>query len=122
MVQTTVGGPLRVMENTTTHSNRWLVVRPRSQTPNRRAIGATVRATANGVSMTRPITAGISFMGQEPSEAFFGLGSAAVAETVTVEWPDGSVTTLNDVPAGQSIEIMQNGCRKTAFSRSKQSF
>ena len=110
VVQTTVDGPLRVLQNTTANDNHWLVVRTRSQTPNRRAIGATVRVTAGGVSMTRPITAGISFLGQEPAEAFFGLGSATQAETIRIEWPDLSVTQLTEIPADQVLTVMQNGC------------
>ena len=110
VIQTTVGGPLRVLVNATRNSNHWLTVRPRSQTANRRAIGATVRVTANGMTMTRPITAGISFMGQEPAEAIFGLGEASAAVTLTVEWPDGSSTTLNNVAADQVVDVMQNGC------------
>ena len=109
LVQTTVGGPLRVMENTTVNANHWLVVRPRSGGLNRRAIGATVRATAGGITMTRPITAGMSFMGQEPSEAFFGLGTAMIVDTVTVEWPDGSVTTMNNIAADQAITVAPGG-------------
>lgn len=110
VVQSTVGGPLRLLENTSDNANHWLSIRPRSQTRNRRAIGATVRVRAGGLNMTRPITAGMSFLGQEPAEAFLGLGVAAQADSVIIEWPDGSQTSLSNVSADQQLDVMQNGC------------
>jgi hypothetical protein len=40
-----------------------------------------------------------------PLEAYVGLGDAARADEVTIEWPDGRTTTLLDVPADQVLRI-----------------
>lgn len=58
---------------------------------NHRAIGAIVRVEAGPLSLMRLISAGTSYFGQEPAEAFFGLGSETVVDRITVEWPDGTV-------------------------------
>jgi len=83
----------------------WLVVRPRMSGPNPRAIGAEIRVVAGGERHLRLITAGTSYLGQEPAEAHVGLGVHDVAELVEVRWPDGSVTRLRDVPARQVLDV-----------------
>jgi hypothetical protein len=100
--------PFRLLENQFAqepNEHHHLVVKPRMPGPNRRAIGANVRVEAGGLTMMRPITAGISMFSQEPAEAFFGLGTATEAEVVTVEWPDGTTTTLQHVAADQVIVV-----------------
>ncbi len=90
-------------------SNGYLVVRPRMPGANTRAIGAIVRVEAGDLRMMRPIMAGASTLSQEPAEAFFGLGSAKVAR-VTVEWPDGQVTVIDDVAPNQVLDVVSEGC------------
>ena len=109
LVQTTQAvGPddsqLRLLDNlpdAATAANHHLVVQPRMAGANPRAIGAVVRVEAGDRSMIRLISAGTSFMGQEPAEAFFGLGDAARAARVVVDWPDGRHSVLAGVAAGQ---------------------
>lgn len=101
------GSELRLLANEPAHDNHFLVIKPRMRGPNHRAIGAVVRVTAGVRTLTRLITAGTSFLGQEPAEAFFGLGSAVAAERVVIEWPDGRTTEHRDVAADQVILVMQ---------------
>ena len=77
--------------------------------PNVRAIGAVVRIVANGVTQIRLITAGTSYLGQEPAEAFFGIGTATLVNTLTVDWPDGTQDVLADVNANQVLTVQQTG-------------
>jgi len=110
LLQTTTGGGVRLLDNQGTDPGfHHLVVRPRMLGANSRAIGAVVRVTAGGRTMSRPILAGSSFLGQEPAEAFFGLGAATSADAVVVEWPDGTQTSLANVPADQTIQVTNNG-------------
>jgi hypothetical protein len=106
LAQTCVDGYFRVLENNPTGKRGgYLVVQPRMDGPNHFAVGAVVRVRAGGLNMMRLITAGTSFLGQEPFESFFGLGDAAVADSVTVEFPDGRRTVLTDVRANQIIQV-----------------
>ncbi len=73
--------------------------------PNHRAIGAVVRATVGAVEMMRIITAGTSFLTQEPAEAVFGVGGATSVDRVVVEWPGGSETELLDVLVNQVLVV-----------------
>jgi hypothetical protein len=109
LVQACRGGPLRLLENRQAVGSTWgswLIVRPRMGGPNRFAIGAVVRTEVGALQQMRLITAGTSYLGQEPAEAFFGLGTGVTSVAqVTVEWPDGTATVLQDVAANQIITV-----------------
>ncbi|HRC84109.1 MAG TPA: CRTAC1 family protein [Thermoanaerobaculia bacterium] len=98
-------GPLRLLENQSPAGAHYLVVRPRQGGANRRAIGAVVRIQAGGRQQMRLITAGTSFLGQEPAEAFFGLGSASEVDRLTIEWPGGGTTTRFQVGVDQILTV-----------------
>ncbi len=101
-------GPIRLLQNQLTESQQsggWLVVRPRQPGPNHFAIGATVRVRIGSEWMARPILAGTSLMGQEPAEAFFGLGDASIVDQVSVEWPGSGTTSMYDVATNQTMTM-----------------
>ena len=103
------GGPLQLLDcqsGAAAAARHWLVVRPRMPGPNRRAIGAVVRVRLGTRWQSRAITAGTSILGQEPAEAHFGLGSAAVADEVLVQWPGGGETRLFAVGADQVLTVL----------------
>lgn len=109
-VQNTQGpGPLQVLMNRSVEGEpdgNWLVVRPRmSDGGNRFAIGTTIHATVGEIGMMRVISAGTSMSGQEPAEAHFGLADHATIDELSIVWPDGTVTVLNDVAANQLLDI-----------------
>jgi len=58
-----------------------------------------VRVQIGTKVLSRLITAGTSFLGQEPAEAHFGLGSATQADSVMIEWPNGDVTQHENILA-----------------------
>jgi hypothetical protein len=95
------GGPLRLLMNQRTGAaaaRRALVIQPRMSGPNRYAVGAIVRAANGNSSQMRLISAGTSFMSQEPYEAFFGLRNEIRVDLLTIEWPDGARSVFTNVP------------------------
>ena len=109
IVQTCMDGPLRVMKAQLSGpgDDRWLIVKPRMPgTANKWAIGAEVTLFCNGLPMqTRIISAGTSFLSQEPAEAFFGLHTAGTAASICVRWPDGTETCIENIAADQVVQI-----------------
>ena len=96
----------RLLDNSPTGTpNNFIVVKPRINGPNHWAIGAVVRVTVAGQEMMRPILAGSSFMGQEPAEAHFGIGTALVVDRVVVEWPNGTNSEVTGVLANQVLTL-----------------
>ena len=62
--------------------------------------GARVQLSAGGRRQTRWYGSDVSYLSMHAPELVFGLGTAAVAETLTVTWADGASTRLEGVPAG----------------------
>lgn len=92
------------------NGNTWLVVKCVGTQSNRSAIGAKVRvkATIKGKSFwqLREITTGDGWAGN-PLEAHFGLGDAASAEVVRIQWPSGTVQELTNVAAKQYLTVTE---------------
>lgn len=86
-------------------TNHWLVVDPVAVGGNTRAIGARVEVTAGGIKQVQAIRAGTSFIGQEPDEAHFGLGTADRVELVRVVWPDGLVQVVENAEVDAVLTV-----------------
>lgn len=86
----------------TGNANSWLEVSLLGTAGNAAAIGAKLRVSATiggkAVVQVREINDGGRGM---PLTAHFGLGDAAKADRVRIEWPSGSVQEFNDVPVRQ---------------------
>jgi hypothetical protein len=111
LLQLCMDGPIRLLDNQPSGpeaDNNYLAVRLNGSGPNKFGIGAKVRIVVDGQQMVRQISAGTSYMGQEPAEAFFGLGAATVVDSVLIEWPDGTSTILSDVSANQIATVNQS--------------
>ncbi|MFN7971196.1 MAG: CRTAC1 family protein [Acidobacteriota bacterium] len=85
----------------------WLEVKLRGRDRNPFAIGATVVVKAGELEMRRAISAGGSYLGSEPPVAHFGLGPSRAALRVTIIWPRGGQTVLEDVPADRVLEVRE---------------
>lgn len=85
-----ITNPIRLYENTYAGDNKYFVVVPRGTTTDRYSIGATVRLKTANHESAQVITAGTSFLGQEPYEAHFGLGTDTSIVSITVTWLNGN--------------------------------
>ncbi len=94
-----IGGPLILLENTTSGGN-WLAVGLPEASP-----GARVTAVLpDGRELVREVQAGSSYLSSEDPRLLFGLGDATRVRTLVVEYPDGTRTRLEDVTANQLVE------------------
>jgi hypothetical protein len=85
--------------------NNYLKVKLNGLPPNTEASGARIYITAGGVTQMREISIASNFVSQNPTVQTIGLGSAAQAGQLRIQWPDGVETLLADVQAGQTIVI-----------------
>ena len=99
---TQVAGPTLLLENHTS-GRHWLTVAPTG--PGDAGINARITVTAGGRSTTQLLLAGGSFLAGPPREASFGLGSAATADVVRIDWADGTTTELHNVKADQVLRV-----------------
>jgi len=72
---------------------------------NHDAIGAYVRLTAGGKTMTRQVEAGSGYASQMMLPVHFGLGSAESVEEIEIRWPSGLVQRIQ----GQKLKAMIKG-------------
>ncbi|TCK65015.1 putative secreted protein (Por secretion system target) [Winogradskyella wandonensis] len=115
---------IRIYENnysSTTNANNYLVVKPRMNGSNHFAIGTVVKISYdNGKTGMRLITAGTSFYGQEPAEAFFGVVDNTIIDEIRIEWPDNTVTVVEDVASNQVITITNDNVLDVATKTASQ--
>lgn len=86
----------------------WLEVELLGPRGNATGIGATVEVQWPGGSVRREIHS-LRATAQGPSRVHVGLGSAEVAERVTVEWGDGSRSEVWSVPADRIVTAVHGG-------------
>lgn len=88
-------------------AGHWLQLRLIGARCNRDAIGARVRVTAGGLTQTDCVASGGSYLSCHDIRLHFGLGEAAVAETVEIRWPDNTVETRRGLPGDREHVIRQ---------------
>ena len=57
--------------------------------------------------MTRWVTDGETYQGNNSLVQHFGLGTATQVTTLTVYWPSGKVQTVNNIVANQKITVTE---------------
>jgi hypothetical protein len=101
-------GPPLVLRNDT-EGGHWLQVRAVGRKSNRDAIGAKVTVRAGSLSQLREVKRSLSIYSASDPRAHFGLGAAAKADLVRVEWPSGQVGEWRDVPADRHYRADEAG-------------
>jgi hypothetical protein len=90
-----------------TGSNHWLQLDLVGRVSNRSAIGARARVVAGGLHQIQEVSGGSGYMSQNSLTLEFGLGMAAVADSVIISWPSGYVETYVAVLANQRLRLTE---------------
>jgi hypothetical protein len=88
-----------------TPGGSWLTVVPEGARGGPPPPGTIVRVKAGGHTFVRDVTAGDSYASSHDPRPSFGLGTAEIADEVTVTWPDGKTTRLTAVKARQFLPV-----------------
>jgi hypothetical protein len=107
VVVNNLDGAPEILHNVLAGAGHWLTVALVGKGANTGAIGAVVRVKAGALAATSFVRSGSSYISQEDKRLHFGLGSAKQADLVEVQWPDGTVTQLQDVKADQILKVEQ---------------
>jgi len=85
--------------------NHSLRVKPQGTKSNRDGIGAVVRVTSGKDQQWQMLRSGSSYLSQSELVLTFGLGGAAKADSIEVQWPSGQVDKLSNIAAGQTVTV-----------------
>ncbi len=86
-------------------TGHWLIIACEVPAGSGTAIGTRVRVTVGEKTWIRDVSSSGSFLSVHDPRLHFGLGSARQVHRIEVRWPDGTTTTLTDIPAGQVLRI-----------------
>jgi len=104
-------GPSVLYRNDLSGPNHWLEFDCAGQPSNRSAIGLRVRVRAIIAGaprwQLREVASNTGYGGQNALVVHFGLGDAAVADTVLFAWPSGHVDVMTNVPANNLYSILE---------------
>ncbi len=94
------------------NGNKWINIKLIGVSSNKSAIGARVyiKATIKGVAVTqmREITSCSGFGSQDEMAAVFGLGDAAVIDSIIIKWPSGNVQKLSNQIPNRFIQVTED--------------
>lgn len=107
VLMTTNNGPAVLFRNDRATANRSVRLTLSGTQSNRDAIGATVRITHGGITQTRMVRSGSSYLSQSELPVTFGVGTRDIIERIVVTWPNGRVEEFKNVAAGKAYAIVE---------------
>ena len=118
LVFSNMNSPAALIRNDTLSNSKKMPERPDSEyhwlqiglvgtKANRSAIGSVITLEVNGKTLSRFKKGGGSYMSTSQDELSFGLGEVSTVTKLTVAWPSGKTTTLNNVAADQKLLIVE---------------
>jgi hypothetical protein len=104
---TTNAGPAYLFRNDLSNGNRSVRLRLVGTKSNRDAIGAIVKFEAPGLSGSRTVKSGSSYLSQSELPVTIGIGRRETLNRVTILWPSGRSEEYRALKAGQRVQIVE---------------
>ena len=105
---TTNNGPAVLFRNDQLSGYRSIRFRLIGTKSNRDGIGAMVRISAGGVTQSRLVKGGSSYLSQSELPVTFGLGRIDKIDSVVIEWPSGRTEDYKSLVAGKTYECVES--------------
>jgi enediyne biosynthesis protein E4 len=108
LVVTSLNKKPRILLNSGSKKNHWIIIETQGQSSNRDGIGAKIKVTtSSGHSLYNHVTTSIGFMSSSDKRVHFGLGAEKTIKSVEILWPSGTIQTLNNVKANQILKVKE---------------
>jgi hypothetical protein len=104
LVLNNVNAPARIYENQVANGH-YLKVSLNGKGSNRHAVGAKVTLEANGQTLMQEFMPSRGFQSAMHVPLHFGVGETQTIDKLTVQWPDGTMTVLRNIPADQTLTV-----------------
>ena len=107
-VVTVLNGPPEIWMNRSNSQNHWIILKLVGVKSNRDGLGTKVKlTTALGTQYNQATTTG-SYNSSNDKRVHFGLGSAAVVDTIELTWPSGIKQVLKGVKVDQVLTVTES--------------
>jgi hypothetical protein len=107
LLLTTNNGPAHLYRNDQLSGNRSIRFRLVGTKSNRDGIGALVRVFAGGLTQSRLVKGGSSYLSQSELPVTFGLEKRDHIERVVIDWPSGRTEEYKNLAAGRCYECTE---------------
>jgi len=107
LLMTTNNGPAYLYRNDQSSGNQSLRVRLTGTKSNRDSIGAVVRVYYEGMSQSRTVKGGSSYLSQSELPVTFGLGKRDKVDRLVIEWPSGRTEEFKGLMSGKIYEYVE---------------
>jgi hypothetical protein len=104
---TTNNGPAVLFRTDQLGSNRSVRLTLVGTRSNRDGIGASVRVFHDGVTQSRLVKTGSSYLSQSELPVTFGVGRRDRVDRVVIDWPSGRTEEFRNVAAGRAYECVE---------------
>ena len=109
IVVTVLNGLPKILLNRTKNDNHWIILKLVGVKSNRDGLGTRVKITTRLGSQYNEATTTVGYNSSSDKRVHFGLGSAAVADSIELTWPSGIKQVLKNVKADQILSVTENG-------------
>jgi enediyne biosynthesis protein E4 len=107
LLLTTNNGPAYLYRNDQLAGNHSIRFRLIGTKSNRDAIGATIRIVSGGLSQSRLVKSGSSYLSQSELPVTFGLEKRDHVERAVINWPSGRTEEFKNLAAGRCYECVE---------------
>ena len=107
LLLTTNNGPAYLYRNDQLSGNRSIRFRLVGTKSNRDGIFASLRVFAGGITQSRIVKGGSSYLSQSELPVTFGLEKRDRIERVVIDWPSGRTEEFKNLPAGRCYECTE---------------
>jgi enediyne biosynthesis protein E4 len=106
LVVTSLDQRPRILLNSASNDNHWLVLNTAGRSSNRDGIGAKIKLTTkSGRTLFNHVTTSVGFMSSSDKRVHFGLGDEASIKSIEIRWPNGVIQQLEAVAADQILKV-----------------
>jgi tetratricopeptide (TPR) repeat protein len=97
--------PVAILQNETRSANHWVGFKLIGNRSSRLPVGAKVAVTSGGITATRWVTSGTSYLSSNDPRIVLGLGKATKIDRLEVSWPSGTKQVWTSVPIDRYLDI-----------------
>jgi enediyne biosynthesis protein E4 len=108
LLMTTSHGPAYLYRTDETSGNQSIRFKLIGTKSNRDGIGAAVCLTSGGVTQSRLVKGGSSYLSQSELAVTFGLGKRSKIERVVIDWPSGRSEEYKNLSSGRAYQCTES--------------